>query len=216
MLHSIVRVEEKLLIDEIKRRNIELEHIDDREIIFDLHKKQFADCDVVLERCVSHSRALYALKILNDHGIKTVNTYQVADVCGSKFLTTMALIKNKVPTPKCFIAMTPESALKAIEKIGYPVVLKPAVGSWGRLISKVNDREAAESLLEHKNILGSYHHSVFYIQEYVEKKGRDIRSFVIGDETIAAIYRTSDHWITNTGATQPLKTTPATATSRYL
>ena len=82
--------------------------------------------------------------------------------------------------------------------MGYPVVLKPAVGSWGRLLSKVNDRDAAESILEHKTVLGSYHHSIFYIQKYVEKKGKDIRSFVVGDKCIAAIYRTSPHWITNT------------------
>ncbi len=77
-------------------------------------------------------------------------------------------------------------------------MLKPAVGSWGRLLSKVNDREAAESILEHKAILGTYHHSIFYIQQYIEKHGRDIRSFVVGDECIAAIYRSSPHWITNT------------------
>ena len=82
--------------------------------------------------------------------------------------------------------------------MGYPVVLKPAVGSWGRLLSKINDRDAAEAILEHKTVLGSYHHSIFYIQKYVEKSGRDIRSFVVGDKCIAAIYRTSPHWITNT------------------
>lgn len=77
-------------------------------------------------------------------------------------------------------------------------MIKPTTGSWGRLISKVNDRDAAEAILEHKQILGSYHHSIFYIQEYVEKKGRDIRSFVVGKECIAAIYRHAEHWITNT------------------
>ena len=96
------------------------------------------------------------------------------------------------------VAFTEESAIEAIEEMGYPVVLKPAVGSWGRLISKINDRDAAESILEHKTVLGSYHHSIFYIQKYVEKSGRDIRSFVVGDKCIAAIYRTSPHWITNT------------------
>ena len=103
-----------------------------------------------------------------------------------------------MPTPRTLLAFTPESALQAIETLGYPVVLKPAVGSWGRLISKVNDREAAEAILEHKTVLGSYHHSIFYIQEYIDKPQRDIRTFVVGDETICAIYRTSEHWITNT------------------
>jgi [lysine-biosynthesis-protein LysW]--L-2-aminoadipate ligase len=197
-LHSILRVEEKLLIDEFRTRpGVELEKIDDRERFFDLHKNDFA-FDVVIERCINHSRAVHALKIFNDFGIPTVNTFEVAEVCGSKFLTTQALIKTRVPTPKCYMAFTPESALAAMEELGYPCVIKPNTGSWGRLISKINDRDAAEAILEHKQILGSYHHSIFYIQEYVEKRGRDIRSFVVGDRCIAAVYRYSPHWITNT------------------
>jgi [lysine-biosynthesis-protein LysW]--L-2-aminoadipate ligase len=197
-LHSILRVEEKLLIDEFRTRpEVELEKVDDRERFFDLHKNAFR-FDVVIERCINHSRAVHALKIFNDFGIPTVNTYEVAEVCGSKFLTTQALIKTHVPTPKCYMAFTPESALAAMDELGYPCVIKPNTGSWGRLISKINDRDAAEAVLEHKQILGSYHHSIFYIQEYVEKRGRDIRSFVVGDRCIAAIYRYSPHWITNT------------------
>lgn len=197
-LHSILRVEEKLLIDEFRTRpGVELEKIDDRERFFDLHKNNFG-FDVVIERCINHSRAVHALKIFNDFGIPTVNTFEVAEVCGSKFLTTQALIKTGVPTPKCYMAFTPESALAAMDELGFPCVIKPNTGSWGRLISKINDRDAAEAVLEHKQILGSYHHSIFYIQEYVEKKGRDIRSFVVGDRCIAAVYRYSPHWITNT------------------
>jgi [lysine-biosynthesis-protein LysW]--L-2-aminoadipate ligase len=151
-----------------------------------------------VERCISHARALYSLHILNDRGVKTVNTARVSDTCGNKLQTTSALTRAGVPQPRCLVAYTPESALEAIEEFGYPVVLKPAVGSWGRLLSKINDREAAEAILEHKEVLGSYHHSIFYIQEYVAKPQRDIRAFVIGNETIAAIYRNSEHWITNT------------------
>ena len=196
-LCSLIRKEEKLLLDEFRRRGLELTRIDDRELILDLHRRQW-DFDVILERSINHSRALHTLKYLNDCGVKTVNTYEVASTCGDKLLTTLALIRDAIPTPKVYVAYTPESALQAIETLGYPVVLKPAVGSWGRLLSKVNDRDAAEALLEHKETLGSYHHSTYYIQEYVEKRGRDIRSFVVGDETICAIYRTSQHWITNT------------------
>lgn len=196
-LSSILRREEKLLIDELRERGIELEILDDRDLILRLNSKGL-DFDVVLERSVNHSRALYVLKTLNDWGIKTVNSYKVAEICGNKFLTTNSLIRHRVQTPRTVLAFTPKSALKAIEEIGYPVVLKPVVGSWGRLLSKINDKEAAETVLEHKAILGSYHHSIFYIQEYVPKSGRDIRSFVIGDETICAIYRYSSHWITNT------------------
>jgi len=197
VMYSRVRVEEKLLFEEFAQRGIPLGRIDDRELIFELGQSTFP-YDVVLERCINHSRALYGLKLLEDAGITTVNTYRVADTCGNKILTSSTLTRQSVPSPRTLIAFTPESALEAIEELGYPAVLKPAVGSWGRLLSLVSDRYAAEAILEHKEILGTYHHSIFYIQEFVPKPDRDIRSFVVGDECICAIYRYSGHWITNT------------------
>jgi [lysine-biosynthesis-protein LysW]---L-2-aminoadipate ligase len=214
VLCSRVRVEEKLIFAEFERRGVAYLRIDDNEVIFDLNTSRY-DYDVVLERSIHHSRALYALKALNDAGVPTVNTAYVADICGDKFKTTQALIKAGVPTPRTRMAFTAESALRAIEELGYPVVLKPAIGSWGRLIAKVNDADAAEALLEHKEILGSYHHSIFYIQEYISKpQGRDIRAFVVGDDCICAIYRTSRHWKTNTalgGKASNCPVTPALA-----
>ena len=197
-LHSLIRKDEKLLLDELAaRRGVEVEMIDDRAITFTLGQPRH-DLDVVVERSINHSRALHALRLFESQGVACVNTSAVAATCGDKLLTSIALAEHGVPQPEVRVAFTEESALEAIEAMGYPVVLKPAVGSWGRLLAKVNDRDAAEALLEHKTTLGSYHHSVFYIQEYVAKPGRDIRAFVVGDECIAAIYRTSPHWITNT------------------
>ena len=197
VLLSRVRIEEKLLLAELERRGARVSRIDDRELTLDLERPTIA-CDVVLERAINHLRALYTLKVLADWGVPTVNTFDVANVCGDKLLTSAALVRAGAPTPRTVLAFTPESALAAIEAIGYPVVLKPAVGSWGRLLARVNDRDAAEAILEHKVTLGSFHHGAFYVQEYVAKPGRDIRSFVVGDETICAIYRSSPHWITNT------------------
>ncbi len=197
-LHSVLRKDEKLLLDEFnKHKDVKLTMIDDRELKFDLKNNKFP-FDAVIERSINHSRALHALRLFESGGVKCVNSFKVASTCGDKLLTSAVLQDANVPQPDIRIAFTEASALSAIEEMGYPVVLKPAVGSWGRLLSKVNDRDAAESILEHKTVLGSYHHSIFYIQKYVEKKGRDIRSFVVGDKCIAAIYRTSPHWITNT------------------
>jgi [lysine-biosynthesis-protein LysW]---L-2-aminoadipate ligase len=198
LLASRIRVEEKLLMKELDSRGLDYERLDDRQLIFELGNNSMERFDVVIERCINHSRALYALKILEDWGIPTVNRYGTAEVCGNKILTSSALQKQGVAQPRVKIAFTPKSAIEAMEEMGYPVVLKPGVGSWGRLLSKINDREAAETVLEHKELLGTYHHSIFYVQEYVKKPGRDIRSFVVGDQTIAAIYRSSEHWITNT------------------
>ncbi len=197
-LCSRIRAEEKLLLTELERRGLTYTRIDDREQIFNLHAREYP-YDVVLERCIQHSRAIHMLKIFNDAGIPSVNFYEVGAICGDKFLTTQALNHAGVPTPRTLLAFTPESAISAVEQLGYPVVFKPVVGSWGRMVSKVNDREAAEAIIEHRDVLGNYQHAIYYIQEYIDKReGRDIRSFVVGDECIAAIYRTSEHWITNT------------------
>ena len=198
VLLSRVRVEEKLLLAELESRGVPTKVIDDRELVLAVEQKPELGVDVILERCIQHGTALYALSVLDAWGVPTVNRYEVAEICGNKLLTTMRLTRDGVPSPRTRVAFTPESALTAIEELGYPVVLKPLIGSWGRLISKVNDREAAEAVVEHKDVLGNYLHSIYYIQEYVQKPGRDIRAFVVGDQTIAAIYRASDHWITNT------------------
>ena len=196
-LHSLIRPEEKLLIRELRSRpGVELVLLDDRRLVFDLRARP--EVDIVLERSINHSRAMHALRLFESVGIECINRYEVARKCGDKILTAVALQEFGVPQPETRVAFTEDSTLEAIEQLGYPVVLKPAVGSWGRLLSRINDREAAETVIEHKAILGSYHHSIFFAQKYVEKGGRDIRSFVVGDECIAAVYRTSEHWITNT------------------
>lgn len=195
-LYSLLRKDERLLQEEFRARHVEPVMIDDREIIFSLDSS--FDLDIVFERSISFSRGLEVIRLFESLGLHCINSFQTADICGNKIATTLALQKAHVPQPNVRFAFTEESALKAIEELGYPCVLKPPVGSWGRLLAKLNDRDAAEAVLEHKATLGSYQHSLFYIQEYVEKKGRDIRAFVVGDECVAAIYRSSPHWITNT------------------
>ncbi len=199
VLLSRVRVEEKWIFTAFEQRGIDYDRLDDRQVHFDLDTPQdWQQYDAILERSISYTTGLNALRVLNAWGIPTVNTAKVAEACGDKLATSAALAKAGIPQPNTRVAFTPEAALDMIETMGYPVVLKPVVGSWGRLLAKVNDREAAEAILEHKALLGSVQHSVFYIQEYIQKPGRDIRAFVVGDKTITAIYRKSEHWITNT------------------
>ncbi len=199
VLYSRLRVEEKWIFAALEARGLDYDRLDDRLVHFDLdNPAPWRQYDVILERSISYVRGLYALRVLNAWGIPTVNLARVAEICGDKLATSAALARAGLPQPRTVVAYTPESALEAIEGLGYPVVLKPVVGSWGRLLAKINDRDAAEAILEHKATLGSYQHSVFYIQEFIQKPGRDIRAFVTGDRTVCAIYRKSEHWITNT------------------
>jgi len=197
---SRLRVEEKWLMAALDQRGVPYDRVDDGEVVFDFDNGPGEWCkyDAVLIRSISYARGLCASQMLNAWGIPTVNMASVAATCGDKLVTSAALKQAGVPQPRLRVAFTVEAALRAIEELGYPVVMKPVVGSWGRLLAKINDRDAAEALLEHKETLGSYQHSVFYIQEYITKPGRDIRAFVVGDQTVTAIYRKSAHWITNT------------------
>ena len=204
---SHVRPEEKLLISAFQARGIEPDIISDREINLEITAgpEQVApgggpwnSYDVIMERSVSTSRGLYMLAILGSWGLNAINRYETASTCADKFLTTIALTKAGIPQPTSRTAFDPDTALQAIEQIGYPAVLKPVTGSWGRLLARVNDVEAAEAIIEHRQTLGDYQHHIYYVQQYVNKPGRDIRAFVVGDRTICAIYRDSAHWITNT------------------
>ena len=210
IIHDRLRAEERLLFAEFARRSIPVERIDDRAAVVDLTGPSW-EYDVVIGRGVSQQRTLHLLSILDAWGIPTLNRPDVISVCNDKLRTSALFRRAGLAQPELRIAFTSKSALQAIEEMGYPVVLKPAVGSWGRLLAKVNSRATAEVLLNHKHDLGSFHHGTYYIQQYVAKRGRDIRAFVVGDETICAIYRSSEHWITNTargGAASNCPVTP--------
>ena len=196
-LYTRLRVEEKYLLEELEKHgDAEVVRINDGESFFDIHQLP-EPVDVLFERSISYSRGLYISRIFEAHGIPVVNSSLVAERCGDKYVTSQILAQNGIPTPRVYMAFDEDSALKAIEAMGYPCVLKPVVGSWGRLLAKVENREMAEALIEHKAMMG-VNHQVFYIQEYIDKPGRDIRAFVVGDEAICAIYRSSENWITNT------------------
>lgn len=196
-LYTRLRAEEKYLLDELEKHDdVEIVRINDGDTFFDINQLS-EEIDVLFERSISYSRGLYISRIFEAHGIPVVNSSVVAERCGDKYVTSQLLAKNGIPTPRVIMAFDAESALQAIEAMGYPCVLKPVVGSWGRLLAKVENRSMAESLIEHKSSLG-VNHQVFYIQEYINKPDRDIRAFVIGDECICAIYRSSENWITNT------------------
>ena len=212
ILTSRIRVEEKLLFSALEQRGIDYDILDDRELLFDLAQpgERWRAYDAVLCRSISQSRGLAVLYVLESWGVPVFNTPAVTALCNDKLLTTLALLRAGIPTPRTLLAFSPETAIEGIETLGYPAVLKPVTGSWGRLLARINDRDAAEALLEHQETLGSYEHHIHYIQEHIAKPQRDIRAFVVGDRTVCAIYRTSEHWITNTARGASASNCPVT------
>ncbi|MFB6250515.1 MAG: lysine biosynthesis protein LysX [Halobellus sp.] len=199
LLYSRIRRDEKLLLSELRERGHEVTKVDVRTEQFNISQAPdvFEGLDIVVDRCLATSRSLYITQFLESYDIPVVNAAETADVCADKVKNSLALEAAGVPTPNTEVAFTTDSALETVERFGYPCVIKPVVGSWGRLMAKVDSRSAAEAILEHKATLGHYQHKVFYVQEFVEKPGRDIRVVAVDGEPIAAMTRSSDHWLTN-------------------
>ena len=216
VLYSRIRRDEKLLLRELRDRGHDVTKVDVRKECFGVHGPPAAleDVDILVDRCLATSRSRYVTRFVEAYDVPVVNEPETAAVCADKAHNSLALAEAGIPTPATEVAFTKESAMESIERFGYPCVLKPVVGSWGRLMAKIDSRSAAEAILEHKETLGHYEHKVFYIQEFVEKPGRDIRVVATDGEPVAAMARSSEHWLTNAaqGAdTEELAVTPAMA-----
>lgn len=199
MTYTRLRVEERMLIDAFADLGADVTPIDLRSVVFNpAVLGEWARYDAVFDRSLSLTNTLTSVRILESLGVRCINSLSAIEACSDKLSTTLALIRAGVPTPQVRVAVDSESGIEGIEQLGYPCVLKPTVGSWGRLVSRVNDRDAAEAILEHREVLGSAGHNVVYAQEHIDKPQRDIRVFVVGEQAIAAIERRSAHWLTNT------------------
>ena len=198
IVYDRLRPEERLLFDAFEARGVAVDRLYAPQSSFDLAAAPVHRYDLVLERCVSQTLGLATARLFAAAGSRVLNEPAVIEACGDKLATSARLAAAGVPTPRTVVAFGAEEALRRCEALGYPVVLKPVVGSWGRMVSRLSDADAVAAVLEHKEALGGPQHRVIYLQEHVDKPGRDLRAFVVGDRVVAAIYRESDHWITNT------------------
>ena len=199
IVYSRIRRDEKLLLETLRDRGHEVTKVDVRRQRFDLTDPPAAidGVDVLVDRCLATSRSVHITQFAEAYGVPVVNSAETATVCANKVRNSLVLSAAGVPTPATEVAFTTDTALEIVESFGYPCVLKPVVGSWGRLMAKLDSRSAAEAVLEHKETLGHYEHKIFYIQEFVDKPGRDIRVVAVDGEPVGAMTRTSDHWLTN-------------------
>ena len=198
MIYTRARWEEKAILKEIEKRGLPVTPIKLTERFFDLANLG-VEHDVYLQRTISYFAGLYSTAVLEAAGATVVNSYEVSAICGNKLLTTLKLIQHGVPTPRTAVAFSVEAALRAVESLGYPSILKPIFGSWGRLVAPLNDPQSARAIFEDRAAMHPLY-QIYYVQERVKRPPRDIRAFVIGDEVPAAIFRVSrgEEWRTNT------------------
>jgi [lysine-biosynthesis-protein LysW]--L-2-aminoadipate ligase len=196
VLASRIRLEEKLLLAELDRRRVRYQVLDTRSIVF--RPGEALPYHGALIREISHTRGCYAARLLEHAGVPAVNSSQVISLCGDKLLTSLALQKAGLPVPRFLATLTPGAMLPALDELGYPAVVKPVIGSWGRLAARLTDADGAQAVLEHRAALPGPQNQVTYAQEYVDKPDRDIKAYVLDGQVVGAIYKTSAHWRTNT------------------
>lgn len=210
LIYTLLSVENKLLANEAESRGVEFVRLVDSGFDFEITSPMKHDYDLLYQRSVSYTRSLWATQYFENAGVKVINTLNSQRICGDKALTSQLLAKHGVNTPRTFVAFSEEKALEAVHKLGYPCVIKPVVGSWARMVNRINDRHTAEALIEARREMGNPWQKIYYVQEFIDKPGRDIRAFLIGDEVVCAIYRHSEHWVTNTARGGSVSNCPLT------
>jgi len=193
IIYDKVRFEEKILYEKAQSKGVKAQILDAKTVTIgtESRKKDFAFGDVVMQRSVSHYRGLYLTACLEHLGFNVINKFKVAETCGNKLITSLVLAKNNVPTPRTQFAFSAEGALETIRKAGFPLVLKPIVGSWGRGVFPLRDEETAGMIVEMREEDDSPLSRIYYVQEMIDRPPRDIRCIVVGNKVVTAIYRYS-------------------------
>lgn len=199
ILYDNIRWEEKALYEAAKKKGVDVENVDCKNLVVNLNdRKSRYRGQAVLQRSVSYFKNVHSTAALEGLGGRVINPLYAAILCGNKMYAHMELEKAGVRTPKAVAAFSEDGALSALEEFGYPAVIKPTVGSWGRLIALLRDKEVARAVIEDREHMFPLY-QVYYFEEFVERPPRDIRAIVVGDQVVAAIYRYSGEgeWKTN-------------------
>ena len=188
-----LRAEEKLLQTQASEMGYETSMIDAKTTRFntDSNKNEYDFGDVVLERCISYYRGLHFTACLEFLDVPVINSFEIANTCGNKMITSMLLKKNNIPTPKTYFSFSAESAMENFEKVGYPLVIKPIIGSWGRSVMPIKDKDTADAIIENRQVTDGPQDRIYYLQEMIDRPPRDIRVITVGDQAVAAMYRKS-------------------------
>ncbi|MEM2137942.1 MAG: lysine biosynthesis protein LysX [Candidatus Anstonellaceae archaeon] len=200
VIYTLVSPENKMIFEAAEKRGLHLEKVVDAQTVLQITNNGHRQFDAVLQRSVSYSRGLYLTYYYERTGSQVINSFRSARICGDKMLCSLELYKSGIPTPETNVCFSPEGVEEAAKRLGFPIVMKPVMGSWARMVNRLNDFDALDAAVESREEMGNPWQKIYYLQEHVNKPGRDIRAFVIGDEVVAAIYRNATDksgWVTN-------------------
>lgn len=215
IIYDKLRFEEKKIYNDIQQKGFRATLVDGKSLIFDTEssKSDSRFGDIVLQRVISYNRGLHLTYCLEHIGLSVINSFSVSEICGNKLITSLILKKNNVPTPKTTFAFSTESARECMKKLGYPLVVKPIIGSWGRGVYQIKDQSMAEMMLDSRQENDNSFSRIYYFQELIDRPLRDIRCIVIGDQIVASVFRYSaeNEWRTNVAVGGRTEVAPLTS-----
>jgi [lysine-biosynthesis-protein LysW]--L-2-aminoadipate ligase len=215
IIYDKLRFEEKKIYNDIQQKGFGATLIDGKSLIFDTEssKSDSRFGDIILQRVISYNRGLHLTYCLEQIGLPVVNSFSVSEICGNKLITSLILKKNNVPTPKTTFAFSTESARECMKKLGYPLVVKPIIGSWGRGVYQIKDQSMADMMLDSRQENDNSFSRIYYFQELIDRPSRDIRCIVIGDQIVASVFRYSseNEWRTNVAVGGRTEVAPLTS-----
>jgi [lysine-biosynthesis-protein LysW]--L-2-aminoadipate ligase len=220
IIYDKLRFEEKKIYNDIQQKGFDATLIDGKSLIFDTEssKSDSRFGDIILQRVISYNRGLHLTYCLEQIGLPVVNSFSVSEICGNKLITSLILKKNNVPTPKTTFAFSTESARECMKKIGFPLVVKPIIGSWGRGVYQIKDQSMADMMLDSRQENDNSFSRIYYFQELINRPSRDIRCIVIGDQIVASVFRYSseNEWRTNVAVGGRTEMAPLTSELKEL
>ncbi|ADN49613.1 lysine biosynthesis protein LysX [Vulcanisaeta distributa] len=197
-IYDAIRLDEKLLIREFDNLGINYRLVNAENLAFEFPGTN--EVATAFIRTVSQHRTQLLAQMYEVIGGRSINPYASIMIGNNKAITLAILNRLGIPIPNTVVALSSESAIKALGVVGYPAIIKPVHGSWGRLVSLVGSNEDLTLLARHRSSMENPQYETYLVQEFIRKPGRDIRVTVVGDEAVAAIYRyaVGDDWRTNT------------------
>lgn len=220
IIYDKLRFEEKKIYNDIQQKGLDANLVDGKSLIFDTEssKSDSRFGDIILQRVISYNRGLHLTYCLEQIGLPVVNSFSVSEICGNKLITSLILKKNNVPTPKTTFAFSTESARECMKKLGYPLVVKPIIGSWGRGVYQIKDQSMAEMMLDSRQENDNSFSRIYYFQELIDRPSRDMRCIVVGDQIVASVFRYSseNEWRTNVAVGGRTEMAPLTSELKEL
>ena len=128
LVASRVRYEEKRLLEAAERRRVPCLQADPRRLWIELTAGGGPGWGVALNREIAHTRGLYLARLLEAKGVPTVNPAAVAEVCGDKLLTSLALARAGLNAAA-------HASVMALPSGTLSTYLPPCSGRSGRIVA---------------------------------------------------------------------------------